>query len=163
MNQRARRPFAELIPIVAVWALASPALSQPAPAPAAAKHTPGISYVVLKAGPTTGLTPTRNSAVRVRYEGRVDKGAVFDTSPEEGRIVPLKAMIPGFQAALLMMRPGDEWEVRIPSELAYGARGPQPVGGATLVFKIALLESAEMGPTPPPFLNAMPKPLEPKQ
>ena len=68
----------------------------------------------------------------------------------------MKALIPGFQAALLLMRPGDKWRVRIPPELAYGQEGAAPMGGKTLIFDLELVESAEMSPQPSPLLTEMP-------
>lgn len=119
-------------------------------------HIPGLEYRIVMSGVRDGSRPTRTSAVRVRYEGRFEDGTPFDASPDEGRIVPLKAMIPGFQAALMQMRVGDVWEVRIPSELAYGPAAPAPVGGKILQFRISLLEIGELPPQAPPFLPAMP-------
>lgn len=118
--------------------------------------TRGIKYSVLKAGTSDEPHPTRTSAVKVRYEGRFPDGKVFDRSPEDGRIFPLRQVVPGFQAALMMMRPGDVWQVEIPPELAYGAEG-HALSGQTLIFKIELLEAAEMPPGPPPFLTEMPR------
>ncbi|HEX7758911.1 MAG TPA: FKBP-type peptidyl-prolyl cis-trans isomerase [Caulobacteraceae bacterium] len=132
--------------------------------PVASKHVsgreialPGIRYRVVASGAADGRQPTRNSAVRVRYEGRLDDSTVFDRSPEEGRIIPVKAMIAGYQAALLKMRVGDEWEVTIPTEMAYGPQGPAPVGGKTLHFRIKLLDVGEMPPAAPPFLSELPR------
>jgi FKBP-type peptidyl-prolyl cis-trans isomerase FklB len=39
------------------------------------------------------------------------------------------------------MKEGSKWRVFIPSDLAYGARGPAPIGpNATLIFEIELLQ-----------------------
>ncbi|HEX7854872.1 MAG TPA: FKBP-type peptidyl-prolyl cis-trans isomerase [Sphingobium sp.] len=118
---------------------------------------PGIRYRVISTGTTDARRPTRNSAVRVRYEGRLDDGTVFDRSPEEGRIFPVRAMIAGYQAALLKMQQGDEWDITIPAELAYGSQGPAPMGGKTLHFRVKLLDVGELPPAPPPFLSEMPR------
>src|ERR1700750_2416849 len=115
---------------------------------------PGFSYEILQSG--AGAHPTRTSAVRVHYEGRFVDGKVFANSPPEGHIFPVKALIPGFQAALLLMRPGDKWRVRIPPELAYGQEGAAPMGGKTLIFDLELVESAEMPTQPSPLLSEMP-------
>ncbi|HEY2684693.1 MAG TPA: FKBP-type peptidyl-prolyl cis-trans isomerase [Steroidobacteraceae bacterium] len=117
-------------------------------------QVPGFSYEILKSG--SGSHPTRTSAVKVHYEGRFVDGKVFDTSPAEGVIFPVKALIPGFQAALLLMRAGDKWRVRIPPELAYGQEGAAPMGGKTLIFDMELVESAEMPKQPSPILSEMP-------
>ncbi len=62
-------------------------------------------------------------------------------------------MIPGWTLALQMMRAGDEWELTIPSGLAYGKSGT-PDGtippDQTLVFDVELLKVApsQMGQCP---------------
>lgn len=109
---------------------------------------PGLQYKVLKSGPQTGPRPSRTSAVKVRYEGRGIDGKIFDTSTGKGAsddtvIFVLKMVIPGFQAALLSMRPGDEWEIYVPAELAYGFAGA-PKSNQTLIFKLALVDWAEI-------------------
>jgi FKBP-type peptidyl-prolyl cis-trans isomerase len=122
----------------------------------------GLQYKVLKSGPADGKHPTRTSAVRVRYEGRGIDGKVFDTSagkgPADGSVVfILKMMIPGFQVPLLYMKPGDEWEVYVPAELAYSTGG-SPRSNQTLIFKLTLLDWAEI-PTDKqayPVLPALP-------
>jgi peptidylprolyl isomerase len=63
--------------------------------------------------------------VRVHYTGKLDDGEVFDSS--RGR-EPLEftlgegRVIPGFEAAVAGMDPGDEKSVRIPADEAYGPR-----------------------------------------
>jgi FKBP-type peptidyl-prolyl cis-trans isomerase len=139
----------------ALWVMFLLIAASSAKEPDSAHHeVPGISYEILKSG--SGAHPMRTSAVRVHYEGRFVDGKVFDTSPPEGVIFPVKALIPGFQAALLLMRPGDKWRVRIPPELAYGQEGAAPMGGKTLIFDMELVESAEMPKQPSPILSEMP-------
>jgi FKBP-type peptidyl-prolyl cis-trans isomerase len=136
-------------------------LAQNAKAPGV-KSMPGLQYKVLKSGPADGKSPTRTSAVRVRYEGRSIDGAVFDTSagkgPADGSVVfILKMMIPGFQVPLLYMKPGDEWEVYVPAELAYATKGSAR-SNQTLIFKLSLVDWAEI-PTDKqayPILPALP-------
>jgi peptidylprolyl isomerase len=63
--------------------------------------------------------------VRVHYTGKLDDGSVFDSS--EGR-EPLEfrlgggEVIPGFEQAVTGMAPGDERQVTIPADEAYGPR-----------------------------------------
>ncbi|CAD2222614.1 FKBP-type peptidyl-prolyl cis-trans isomerase FklB [Angomonas deanei] len=56
-------------------------------------------------------------------------------------------VIKGWTEALQLMTEGEQWEVYLPHELAYGARGAGGVipGYATLVFKIHLLEVLKGG------------------
>lgn len=61
--------------------------------------------------------------VRVHYTGTLDDGSVFDSS--EGReplefTVGAGQVIAGFDEAVTGMRPGEEKEVTIPSDQAYG-------------------------------------------
>jgi FKBP-type peptidyl-prolyl cis-trans isomerase FklB len=111
---------------------------------------PGISYEVLSSG--SGAHPTRADEVDVRYVGRLTTGEVFSASPEGGvSTFAVQRVIPGFMAALLLMKPGDKWRVTLPPYLAYGApgraMGPQASAmqsrdippGATLIFDIELL------------------------
>lgn len=87
---------------------------------------PGISYQVLQSGPTAGAHPTRADEVDVRYVGRLTTGEAFSASPDDGKGIStfrVQHVIPGFMAAVLLMRSGDHWRVRLPPYLAYGAPG----------------------------------------
>lgn len=70
------------------------------------------------------------SKVKIDYEGKLDDGAVFDSS--KGRM-PLEIkvgegnLIPGFEDALVGMQEGEEKEIRIMPEDAYGPVHPQLV------------------------------------
>ena len=123
----------------------------PAPAPGAVVTLPGLQYQVLRAGPPGGEHPTRASTVAVHYEGRLADGTVFSTSPEDGKgesVFELQKLIPGWIAALQLMRPGDVWRLTLPPHLAYGARGRAPTipPDSTLIFQVELLSVR----TPPP-------------
>lgn len=81
---------------------------------------------------------------KCHYEGKLaDTGEIFDSSIARGTpaIFAPNQVIPGWTEALQLMRPGDKWELTIPSELGYGRRG---AGGkippnATLIFKLELI------------------------
>lgn len=120
------------------------------------KRAPAMHYLVKASGPADGRHPTRNSAVKVRYEGREIDGKVFDNGGGAPMIYPVRALAPGFQQALLMMRPGDRWEVVIPPELAYGSAGSR-LSNRVLIFDIEVLEIGELPPPAPPMLAEMPK------
>jgi FKBP-type peptidyl-prolyl cis-trans isomerase len=119
----------------------------------------GLQYTVLRSGPDSGQHPTRNSAVKVRYEGRYTDGRVFDALATKGgdstTIFPLRALIPGYQAALLMMRRGDKWRIVVPPEFGYGSRG-SPLAERVITFELELVDFAELPPPPPPMLRELP-------
>ncbi len=114
---------------------------------------PGLQYKVLKSGPATGPHPIRADTIIVRYEGRFVNGAMFDSSKDEPggtRTFPLGKLIPGWVAALQMMRPGDEWMLYVPPYLAYGAAGKATIPPeSTLVFKVELVAIAPREPAKP--------------
>ena len=105
----------------------------------------GLEYVVLESGSADGKTPQPSDTVVVLYEGRfAETGEVFDSAYQRGAPAQFQAngVIPGWQEALSMMRPGDRWLLHIPSDLAYGARG-HPAGIAPntdLNFEVELID-----------------------
>ena len=52
----------------------------------------------------------------------------------------VNGVIPGWQEALVLMKPGAKWQLFVPPELAYGAtpHGGIP-GGSLLIFDVELL------------------------
>jgi FKBP-type peptidyl-prolyl cis-trans isomerase 2 len=65
--------------------------------------------------------------VKVEYTGKLDDGNVFDTSEGKAPIefeVGTKKVIPGFEKAVLGMKKGEEKEVKIKPEDAYGVINP---------------------------------------
>ncbi len=103
----------------------------------------GLQYKVIRSG--EGRSPALNSIVKVHYEGTLVDGTKFDSSYDrnEPAQFPVNGVIAGWTEALQLMKEGDVWELTIPSELGYGARGVPgtPIEpGATLVFKVELLE-----------------------
>jgi peptidylprolyl isomerase/FKBP-type peptidyl-prolyl cis-trans isomerase FklB len=103
----------------------------------------GLAYKIVRSGPATGLRPQLMDEVKVNYEGKLADGQIFDSSYERGQPVamPLKGLIPGWQEALQLMRPGDEWLLYVPSNLGYGEDGQGPIPpGAPLIFRIELID-----------------------
>lgn len=105
----------------------------------------GLMYQVVQSGPTTGLRPAAGDEVKVNYEGKLVNGQVFDSSYERGQpaAMPLKGLIPAWQQALPLMRPGDVWRLYVPPKLGYGAEGAGDGAippNSVLVFKIELID-----------------------
>ena len=103
----------------------------------------GLQYKVVRSGPAAGLRPQPGDEVKVNYEGKLVDGTVFDSSYQRGvpADMPLKGLIKGWQEALSLMRPGDEWILYVPPNLAYGEQGAGGVipPNAALVFRIELI------------------------
>jgi FKBP-type peptidyl-prolyl cis-trans isomerase FklB len=103
----------------------------------------GLQYKVLKQG--NGAVAKANDKVKVKYEGRLIDGTVFDSTDKHGgepATFSPNQVIKGWTEALCMMPVGSKWQLYIPQELAYGARG---AGGdippySTLVFDVEVLD-----------------------
>jgi FKBP-type peptidyl-prolyl cis-trans isomerase FklB len=102
----------------------------------------GLQYVVTSSGPATGERPTAASIVEVNYEGKLLNGQVFDSSYTRGAAAqfPVNALIAGWVEVLQLMRPGDEWTIWIPANLAYGERGASGLipPNSVLIFRMKL-------------------------
>ena len=80
--------------------------------------------------------------VLIQYEGRLADGTVFDSSAGRGP-APLIAgqTIPGFSEALTHMRGGGSYNIKIPSDLAYGQSPPPGIPpGADLEFDVEVVQ-----------------------
>jgi peptidylprolyl isomerase/FKBP-type peptidyl-prolyl cis-trans isomerase FklB len=103
----------------------------------------GLQYKVVRSGPASGAKPNPTDEVKVHYEGKLLDGTVFDSSYERGHpeSFPLQGLVPAWQEALVMMRPGDEWTLYAPPALGYGAEGKGPIpGNSVMVFRIELID-----------------------
>lgn len=101
----------------------------------------GLQYSVIKTG--TGESPAPGDLVKVHYEGMLTNGEVFDSSYKRGMpsTFPSDRLIQGWVEALAMMKPGDEWSLFIPPNLAYGDRGNSRIpANSVLIFRMELLE-----------------------
>jgi len=155
--------FRSVLALACVLALAACAKAQPSPAVTAAgktflsqnAHAPGVhvtasglQYKVLKSGPASGVPPKATDEVKVNYEGKLLDGTVFDSSYQRGEpaVFGVTGLIPAWTEALQLMRPGDEWELYAPAELAYGDQGAGPIPpGSVLQFKIELIAVSPAG------------------
>jgi FKBP-type peptidyl-prolyl cis-trans isomerase FkpA len=120
-------------------AAAAPALEKLAGTKGAKKTTTGLVFVEEKAG--TGTTPKQGDKVKVNYKGTLADGTVFDESKQPVEFT-VGSVVPCWNEALGMMKPGASANIGCPSELGYGDRGAPPKipGGAALFFHIDLLE-----------------------
>ncbi len=104
----------------------------------------GLQYKILRAG--AGEFPKSSSTVVVHYVGTLMDGREFDSSRRRGEAATLGLgqVIRGWQEAIPLMRVGSRWQVFIPPDLAYGAKGAGAVIGPneTLIFELELLDIA---------------------
>jgi FKBP-type peptidyl-prolyl cis-trans isomerase len=110
-------------------------------APGVVTTASGLQYFIVRSGPVTAPRPVMGDKVSFDYEGRLTNGEIFDSSFERG--VPLSGavgrFVPGFDEALMLMRPGDEWVVWIPAALGYGAKSVGTIPpNSVLRFRLAL-------------------------
>ena len=102
----------------------------------------GLQYKVLKQG--SGRSPKATDTVEVHYVGTLINGQEFDSSYKRNQPArfPVNGVIPGWTEALQHMKPGDKWQLFIPSNLAYGEHGAGGVIGPnqTLLFEVELLK-----------------------
>ena len=99
----------------------------------------GVYYEVLTEG--KGEVAADTCRVKVKYEGTLTDGTVFDSNMDkEPTVFGASQVIPGFKAALTTMPVGSKWKVYIPQDQAYGA---QDMGNikpfSALIFTIDLL------------------------
>jgi FKBP-type peptidyl-prolyl cis-trans isomerase len=100
----------------------------------------GLQYKVLKEG--TGSSPKPSDVATVHYEGKLLNGQVFDSSYKRGEPAQFQPnqVIAGWKEALQLMKTGSEWELFVPSDLAYGPGGNRGIPpNSTLIFKVELI------------------------
>ena len=107
------------------------------------KTASGLEYWDIKVG--TGAEAKPGHTVKVDYTGWLTNGKKFDSSVGTGR--PLEFMlgagrvIKGWDEGVAGMKVGGKRQLRIPPELAYGAKGfPRAIPpNSTLIFDVELL------------------------
>ncbi len=120
----------------------------------------GLEYKVLSPG--TGENPKPTDQVSVNYTGKLLDGTEFDASAKHGGPAkfPVNGVIPGWQEALVLMKPGAKFQLWIPPKLAYDLDSPPTIPpGSLLVFDVELVSIAPpAAATPPPGHPPIPTP-----
>jgi peptidylprolyl isomerase/FKBP-type peptidyl-prolyl cis-trans isomerase FklB len=109
----------------------------------------GSIYVkVLKEGKGTE-TIYYNSKVKVYYSGQLIDETVFDSVErpyEAAATFTVSSLIAGWTTALQHMKEGDQWEIWIPYQLAYGTTGTSDgsiPAYSTLIFTVEVVDIVE--------------------
>lgn len=100
----------------------------------------GFFYTVTVPG--TGVNPTINSTVTVRYTGKLLDGTIFDSNTSTAGVsFGLSQLIRGWQLGIPLIKKGGSINLYLPPSLAYGCSGSGPIpGNSPLVFSIDLVD-----------------------
>ncbi|HEX8359312.1 MAG TPA: FKBP-type peptidyl-prolyl cis-trans isomerase [Longimicrobium sp.] len=108
----------------------------------------GLRYLNLTVG--SGATVESCRGVAVRYVGRLENGAVFDSVPTNAYYPfrpGVEPLIAGFEQGVVGMKEGGVRRLIIPASLGYGAAAQQARGGfsgipanSTTIFDITVIE-----------------------
>ena len=115
----------------------------------------GLQFRIIQNG--YGKRPASTDTVKVYYTGKLINGVIFDgTSPGLPASLKLNSVIQGWIEALQLMREGDHWQLVMPANLAFGAKGA--ANGAippnqTLLFDLTLVSAAPPAPGQPATEN----------
>jgi FKBP-type peptidyl-prolyl cis-trans isomerase FklB len=114
----------------------------------------GLEYKIIQPGDRKAPAIQSTDEVTVQYRGKLLDGSEFDSTYARGTPIPLRVngVIPGWQEALVLMKPGAKWQLFVPPELAYGA-SPKPgiPGGSLLIFDVEVVSVKSNGaPVAPP-------------
>jgi len=73
----------------------------------------------------------KGDKIKVEYEGKLENGKVFDSSAKVGKPLEFEVgtgkIIPGFDKAVVGMKKGEEKDIKIEPNDAYGEPNPQLV------------------------------------
>lgn len=115
----------------------------------------GLQYKVVTPG--SGDPPKPTDQVTVNYRGTLLDGTEFDASAKHGGPATFTAsqVIPGWQEALLLMKPGSKYQLWIPPKLAYDVDSPPMIPpGSMLIFDVELVSiKPPAAAAPPPQMH----------
>lgn len=145
------RSLALIVSLLAGPAMADPLdlaanqayLTANAKKPGVVTRPSGLEYRVIRSG-LTGRRPNLGDTVRLSFSGKTIDGKIFDGSAPgfPATLAVSSISLHGLGEALAMMREGDHWELVVPANLGFGARG---IPGSlppdqTLLFDVTLVQ-----------------------
>jgi len=134
--------------------------------PGVVTTTSGLQYKVISPG--AGEHPKPTDQVSVNYSGKLLDNSEFDASAKHGGPAKfgVNQVIPGWQEALQLMKPGAKYQLWIPPKLAYDLDSPPMIPpGSLLVFDVELVSILPPAPAgapgmPPNGHPAIPSPQQ---
>jgi FKBP-type peptidyl-prolyl cis-trans isomerase len=130
-------------------AAAAKFLADNAKQPGVVTTASGLQYKVVSAG--AGDHPKPTDQVSVNYTGKLLDNTEFDASAKHGGPAKfgVNQVIPGWQEALTLMKPGAKYQLWIPPKLAYDLDSPPMIPpGSLLVFDVELVSILPPAPAP---------------
>jgi FKBP-type peptidyl-prolyl cis-trans isomerase FkpA len=130
-------------------AAAAKFLADNAKQPGVVTTASGLQYKVVTAG--AGDHPKPTDQVSVNYSGKLLDNTEFDASAKHGGPAKfgVNQVIPGWQEALTLMKPGAKYQLWIPPKLAYDLDSPPMIPpGSLLVFDVELVSILPPAPAP---------------
>jgi FKBP-type peptidyl-prolyl cis-trans isomerase len=121
----------------------------------------GLEYKVIAPGDRKAPVVAPTDQVTVQYRGTLLDGSEFDSTYTRGTPMTftVNGVIPGWQEALVLMKPGAKWEIFVPPALAYGANPQRGIpGGSLLKFEVELVSVKSNSDPATPALPADTKP-----
>jgi FKBP-type peptidyl-prolyl cis-trans isomerase len=111
----------------------------------------GLQYKIIAPGDANPPTIKPTDEVTVNYSGKLLDGSEFDNTWTRNMPVTfaVNGVIPGWQEALVLMKPNAHWQLFVPPELGYGGN-PKPgiPGGSLLLFDVQVLSVKPAGSAP---------------
>jgi FKBP-type peptidyl-prolyl cis-trans isomerase FklB len=102
----------------------------------------GLQYKVIAPGDRKAPAVVPTDQVTVQYRGTLLDGSEFDSTYTRGTPMTftVNGVIPGWQEALVLMKPGAKWQLFVPPALAYGPSPQRGIpGGSLLKFEVELV------------------------
>jgi FKBP-type peptidyl-prolyl cis-trans isomerase FkpA len=98
----------------------------------------GFFYIIV--APGSGVSPSINSKVTVKYTGSLENGTVFDQN-QTGATFTLSGLILGWQRGIPLIKKGGSIKLYLPPSLGYGCSGSGSIPpSANLIFSIDLVD-----------------------
>lgn len=100
----------------------------------------GVQYKVLRAG-KGGRKPTDSGTIQCRYQGSLIDGMVFEKSDlKKPETLKVAGLLPGLREAVKLMTAGAKWQIIVPPQLGYGAKGNRTIApNSVLIYDIEII------------------------